>query len=204
MPIMMTLKICFYGHPTMNNIREPRIDSFKDFDYKGYDVRNRKKADSLLKKAWDKLRRATDFRDMKLVAGIALAIFGLVGMKDNRVRQILFDIVRGRMSEESVENIGKVLQSILTSLSGKKQIKEEVISNEYRRIKVFISRLEHTTDDRRLTIITKNIMRYVDSLGDNELKQALRELIKKYGGVYSEAFKKELIEFLEQIGSLYK
>ena len=50
------------------------LTNFKDFDYKDYDVKNMKRADSILKRAWDSIKTAMSSTELKYAAGLLLSV----------------------------------------------------------------------------------------------------------------------------------
>lgn len=96
------------------------VTDFKNFDFKDYDVKSMKKADSLLKRAWDKLKRATSTQDFKLVAGLLLTVAVLIS-KNPKIISILKDIVNGRFDFSTLEDLRDVLTDVFNKLKTQKE-----------------------------------------------------------------------------------
>ena len=99
-----------YNDYDQDKIEYKPVDSFKDFDFKGYNVKKKKKADSLLKKAWRKFTKATSSDDFKLVAGMLLVVATLYGDRD--MMSALRDMSYGRMDAGTIGDIKDFFSSV--------------------------------------------------------------------------------------------
>lgn len=92
------------------------ITNFKSFDYKDYDVKNKKKADPIIKRAWDSIKKALSSEELKYAAGLLLTVAILVG-KNDKLTTVLKDIVSGRVDFRTLEEFRKMLVDIAKALT---------------------------------------------------------------------------------------
>lgn len=94
------------------------IVGFKDFDYKRYNVKKQRKADSIIAKAWKKFKKASSSYDLKLICGLLLGA-AIILDKSGSTTKILKDMVNGRMDFDTLEDMKNVVGGILNRFSNK-------------------------------------------------------------------------------------
>ncbi len=111
------------GYNELDNENEklPAITSFKNFDYKGYDVKKMRKADSLLTKAWRGIVKASTSKEVKAIASLAVAAEIIFGNTRDTTEQksVLKDISSGRVDFGTLEDMKGAVTGIMSSIKKK-------------------------------------------------------------------------------------
>jgi hypothetical protein len=92
------------------NTKQPKIKSFKNFDYGDYvvddDKRKVKKRDGILKKLAKKIYKISTMEEVRWAAGLLLSAWILSGRASRRdsTTEVLRDIQSGRVDFDTLEN----------------------------------------------------------------------------------------------------